>query len=42
MAEGAYILPLFQFQQPVIFKSDLTFNPHVAGYILPFRIGRKA
>ena len=42
VAEGAYILPLFQFQQPVIFKSDLTFNPHVAGYILPFRIGRKA
>jgi peptide/nickel transport system substrate-binding protein len=42
VAEGAYILPLFQYQQPVVYKSELSFTPHVAGYILPSRIGRKA
>jgi peptide/nickel transport system substrate-binding protein len=42
VAENAFILPLFQYQQPVVFKSELSFTPHVAGYILPFRIGRKA
>jgi peptide/nickel transport system substrate-binding protein len=42
VAENAFILPLFQYHQPVVLKSELAFTPHVAGYILPKRIGRKA
>ena len=42
VAENAFILPLFQYQQPVVCKSELVFKPHVAGYILPKKIGKKA
>ena len=42
IAENAYILPLFQFYQPVVYKASLAFKPHLAGYILPHSIGRAA
>jgi peptide/nickel transport system substrate-binding protein len=41
IAENAYIFPLLQFFQPVVFKSSLDFKPHIAGYVLPQAI-RKA
>jgi peptide/nickel transport system substrate-binding protein len=41
IAENAYVLPLFQFYQPVVFKSSLAFTPHLAGYILPDAIHPK-
>ena len=37
---NAYVLPLFQFYQPVVWKSALTFKPHLAGFILPQAVGR--
>jgi len=40
IAENAYILPLFQFYQPVVYKTSITFKPHLAGFILPYAIGR--
>jgi peptide/nickel transport system substrate-binding protein len=36
IAENAYVLPLYQQVQPVIYKDSLDFTPHVANYILPF------
>lgn len=41
VAENAYVLPLFQFYQPVVHKAELGFKPHVAGYLLPFSMTRK-
>jgi peptide/nickel transport system substrate-binding protein len=41
IAENAYVLPLFQFYQPVVYKSALSFTPHLAGYILPDAIHPK-
>jgi peptide/nickel transport system substrate-binding protein len=35
IAENAYILPLFQYFQPVVYNSKLTFTPHAAGYVMP-------
>jgi len=40
IADNAYVIPLFQYFQPVIYKSELTFTPHLAGHILPAKIGR--
>jgi peptide/nickel transport system substrate-binding protein len=40
IAENAYVIPLFQFYQPVVYKRGLRFKPHLAGHILPFRMGR--
>lgn len=40
IAENAYILPLFQFYQPVVYKKALVYKPHLAGYVLPYSIGR--
>ena len=40
IAENAYVLPLFQFYQPVVWKSALSFKPHLAGFIQPQAIGR--
>lgn len=41
VAENAYIFPLFQLFQPVLFKSELQFKPHLAGYVMPASISRK-
>lgn len=40
IAENALVLPLWQFHQPVIYKSGLSFTPHVANFVLPAKIGR--
>lgn len=40
IAENAYVIPLFQFYQPVIHKRELKFNPHLAGHLLPAKMGR--
>ncbi|NYT69199.1 ABC transporter substrate-binding protein [Pusillimonas noertemannii] len=40
IAENAFVIPLFQFYQPVIYKRELTFTPHLVGHILPAKIGR--
>jgi peptide/nickel transport system substrate-binding protein len=40
IAENVYVIPLFQFYQPVVYKRGLRFKPHLAGHILPFRIRR--
>ena len=36
IAENAYVLPLYQQVQPVLYKSDLAFTAHGANYVLPF------
>ncbi len=41
VAENGYLFPLFQIYQPVVFKSELDFKPHLAGYVLPTAFGRK-
>ncbi len=41
IADNAYILPLFQFYQPVVYKTSVDFKPHLAGFILPQSIGKK-
>ena len=41
IADNAYVLPLFQFYQPVVYKTALNYKPHLAGFILPYSIGRK-
>ena len=40
IADNALVLPLWQFHQPVVYKSGLSFTPHVANYVLPAKIGR--
>jgi peptide/nickel transport system substrate-binding protein len=35
IAEHAYILPLFQLYQPVIYKKEYKFTPHTAGFVMP-------
>ncbi|HEY5607153.1 MAG TPA: ABC transporter substrate-binding protein [Alphaproteobacteria bacterium] len=41
VAENAYVLPLFQFYLPVVYKAELGFKPHAAGYLLPFTMRAK-
>jgi peptide/nickel transport system substrate-binding protein len=40
IAENAYVLPLFQLYQPVVFKKDLKFTPHVAGFVTATQFSR--
>ncbi|MDB5943638.1 MAG: peptide transporter substrate-binding protein [Ramlibacter sp.] len=40
IAQNAYVIPLFQFYQPIVHKKGLRFKPHMAGHVLPFKIGR--
>lgn len=35
ISDHAYIMPLFQYYQPVVYRKDLSFQPHAAGYIMP-------
>ncbi|MBN9006061.1 MAG: peptide ABC transporter substrate-binding protein [Rhizobiales bacterium] len=35
VSDNAYIIPLFQYYQPVVYKPTLKFTPHVAGYVMP-------
>lgn len=41
IAEQAYILPLFQYHLPVVFKAELNHKHHMAGFVLPATITRK-
>lgn len=40
IAENAYVLPLLQFYQPIVFKAGLDFKHHLAGYVLPHSVRR--
>ncbi len=35
IAEQGYVIPLFQYVQPIIHRSGLTVTPHVANFLLP-------
>ena len=39
IAENALVIPLFQYTQPILMKRDIKFQPHLAGYVLPARMG---
>lgn len=40
IADNAYLFPLFQLYQPVVYKAELTFKPHLAGFVMPTSFGR--
>jgi len=40
IAEEAFVIPLFQVYQPVVWKSSLAFKPHLAGFVLPYAVKR--
>jgi len=40
IAELGYVIPLYQFIQPIVYKKGLSFTPHKANYILPQAVGR--
>ena len=35
IAEEGYVIPLYQYMQPIIYRKGLSFTPHEAGYVLP-------
>jgi peptide/nickel transport system substrate-binding protein len=35
ISEQSYILPMFQYFQPVVLRKGLAFEPHAAGYVMP-------
>jgi peptide/nickel transport system substrate-binding protein len=35
ISEKSYILPMFQYFQPVVMRKSLSFQPHTAGYVMP-------
>jgi len=35
IAENAYVIPLFQYNQTVVFRKGLSAAPHGAGFVLP-------
>ena len=35
ISDHAYIMPLFQYFQPVIYRNGLSLQPHTAGYVMP-------
>ena len=35
IAENAYVIPLFQYNQTVVFRKGLSAAPHSAGFVLP-------
>lgn len=35
ISDHAYIIPMFQYYQPVLHKPTLKFKPHAAGYVMP-------
>jgi len=40
IAEQGYVIPLLQYVQPVVFKSDLTVKPNVSGALQPTLVSR--
>jgi peptide/nickel transport system substrate-binding protein len=41
IADHAYVLPLLQYYQPVVYRADLEFTPYVANFILPHKMRSK-
>jgi peptide/nickel transport system substrate-binding protein len=35
ISDNAYVLPMFQYYQPVLHRKDLAFQSHAAGYVMP-------
>ncbi|MEQ8346281.1 MAG: ABC transporter substrate-binding protein [Sneathiellaceae bacterium] len=35
IAENAYVIPLLQYVQPIVYRKGLTVTPHVANFVLP-------
>ena len=35
ISEQGYVIPLLQYYQPVVYRKDIAFTPHTAGFILP-------
>lgn len=35
ISDNAYVLPMFQYFQPVLHRKDLMFQSHAAGYVMP-------
>lgn len=42
IAEQGYVIPLYQYYQPVIHRRDITFTPHGAGTIAPQTVRRRS
>lgn len=40
IAENGYVIPLLQYVQPIVYKSDLKVTPSVAGSMQPVLVGR--
>ena len=40
IADQGYVIPLFQYVQPILYRKGLTFTPHKANFILPQLVGR--
>jgi peptide/nickel transport system substrate-binding protein len=40
IAEQGYVIPLFQYAQPIVYRKTLTVTPYVAGFLLPQAIGK--
>jgi dipeptide transport system substrate-binding protein len=41
IAEQGYVIPLFQYVQPIIYRKGLKVVPHQASYVLPQAIGKE-
>jgi peptide/nickel transport system substrate-binding protein len=42
IAEQGYVLPLLQYAQPILYKSDLKVTPNVSGALQPASLIKKA
>lgn len=40
IAENAYVIPLLQYVQPIIYREGITVTPHVANFVLPQNVSR--
>ncbi|MGD9535621.1 MAG: ABC transporter substrate-binding protein [Alphaproteobacteria bacterium] len=41
IADNAYVLPLLQYYQPVVYRAELEFTPYVANFVLPHKMRAK-
>ena len=40
IAENAYVIPLLQYVQPILYREGINVTPHVANFILPQLVSR--
>ena len=40
IAEQGYVIPLFQYVQPIVYRTGLKVTPYIAGFLLPQAIGK--